>query len=94
MAEFAENLPEWPQDLTDKLAVLMPDAAALNRQSDAMWQAVAARINGVADEDVLLEALAAAYPHMNTDELEAALTQMLFVSSVLGRLNTESELSS
>ena len=94
LADFAENLPERPQDLADKLAVLMPGAAALNRQSDVIWQAVAERINGVADEDALLEALAAAYPHMNTDELEAALTQMLFVSSVLGRLHTESELSS
>lgn len=92
--DFAENLPDRPQDLADKLAVLMPGAASLNRQSDVMWQAVAERINGVADEDELLEALAAAYPHMNTDELEAALTQMLFVSSVLGRLNTEGELSS
>lgn len=93
-AEFAESLTERPQDLADKLAVLMPDAAALNRQSDAMWQAVAGRIDGIADEDALLEALAAAYPQMNTDELEEALTQMLFVGSILGRLNTERGLSS
>ena len=79
--------------MSDRLAVLMPDAAALNRQSDAMWQAVAKHIDGVPNEDALLEALAAAYPEMNTDELQDALTNMLFVSSVLGRLNAERELT-
>lgn len=92
-AEFAEEAPVHPQDLSDRLAVLMPDAAALNRQSNAMWQAVAKHIDGVPNEDALLEALAAAYPEMNTDELQDALTNMLFVSSVLGRLNAERELA-
>lgn len=91
--DFAEPAPRLPQDLSDKLAALMPGADALNRQTDAMWQAVAKHIDGVADEDALLEALAAAYPEMDTDQLQDALTNMLFVSSVLGRLQTESELA-
>lgn len=92
-ANFSEYRP-IAQDLSDKLSVLVPDSTALNRQSDAMWQAVAARIDHIADEDSLLEALAIAYPNMNTDELEDALSRMLFVSSVLSRLQTESGLQS
>lgn len=89
---FSEFNSTKKQDLSDKLSVLMPNATALNRQSDAMWSVIAEYINNVKDEDELLEALSAAYPHMNTDELEDELSRILFISSILSRLNTESEL--
>lgn len=86
--DFAEA--EQRADLADKLAVLMPPDQELNQQAQSIWQAINGKLpDNLHDEQQLLEILAAAYPDLPLEELQDKLSQMLFVSAVLGRINTE-----
>ncbi|WP_037586156.1 DUF935 domain-containing protein [Stenoxybacter acetivorans] len=95
-AEFTEAAANQPQDLSDRLAVLMPPADELNGYTDKLWQTLSGSLKTFAElgehsEEQLLEHLAAACPQMNLDELQESLNNMLFTASVLGRLECEQE---
>lgn len=88
---FAELMT--PRDLSDELAVLMPSAEDLNKQTDSMLRAVISRLQDVKSDEEALAILANAYPEMNGEALQNELTKMLFIGQVLSRLDTEGELA-
>ena len=79
-------------DLTDELAVLMPPAEVLNKQTDTMLHAVIERLQSVSNDEEALAVLAQAYPEMDSESLQTELSKMLFIGQVLSRLDTEDEL--
>ena len=90
-ASFSEGAA--PRDLTDDLAILMPSAEDLNKQTDSMLRAVITRLQNVTSDEEALAILANAYPEMDGESLQQELTKMLFIGQVLSRLDTEGELA-
>lgn len=90
---FGEKVFVPQADLSDRLAVGMPDDDELNGQLVQMLNSLTALDDTSLDnETILLEKLASLYPVMTIDELQDKLTQMLFISDTLSRLQTGQEM--
>lgn len=85
--------PAMPQDLSDKLAIGVPSDDDLTTQIGQMLTDFTSLDTANLDnETALLEKLASLYPTMNIDELQDKLTQMLFITDTLSRLQTQEEM--
>ncbi len=85
IASYARN-DSTDFDLLDKLSDLKDFENVMSNNIEAVIKF----FNETSDAEETLEKLAELYPELNTEELEQALTKVIFISNLLGRLSTQS----